>query len=299
MAALATRQHGLVTRVQARALGLSGSAIARRLAAGRLIAVHPGVYAVGHAALSVRGVWLAAVLACGPRAALSHGSAALLWEIGRGVPRRIHVTVPGTAGRDAPRGVRLHRYRSLDPDADVTVRDGIPVTTVERTLLDLATARPPRVVRRAFAQADVMRILDVGEVGRLVAAHPRRRGSRVVAAIAAEHRPEGRGLSRSDFEDRLVELCERHGLPRPKVNAEIAGLEVDVSWPDAGVVAEADGYEFHRTRAAFERDRERDAILTAAGCVVHRFTERQVTRAPATVIAALRRSLSDRGRIAT
>lgn len=298
VAALATRQYGLVTRDQVLALGMTPAAIGRRLDRGRLIAVHPAVYAVGHAALPPRGVWLAAVLACGPHAALSHGSAAALWEVSRGLPRRIHVTVPGTGGRDAPRGVRLHRYRSLDPVADVTVLEGIPVTTVERTLLDLATYRPTRVVRRAFAQADVLRLLDFAQVDRLVAAHPRRRGTCAYAGIAAEHRPGG-GLSRSDFEDLLVELCERHGLPAPAVNADLAGLEVDISWPEVGVVAEADSYAFHRTRAAFERDRERDAILTAAGYVVHRFTERQIKDAPRTVIAALRRSLSDRTLIAS
>jgi very-short-patch-repair endonuclease len=298
VAALASQQHGVVTRTQLVAIGLSTSKIGRWLASGRLISLHPCVYAVGHAALSQRGRWLAATLAAGPRAVLSHGSAAALWEIRGSHPRVIHVTVPGTGGLDAPRGVRLHRYRSLDPALDVTVRDGIPVTTVERTLLDLTMVKLPlRKVRRAFGQADALRLLDDAEVQRLVATHPQRRGTRAFAAIAAEHRP-GQPLSRSDFEDRLFELCMRHDLPRPLVNQQVAGLEVDLFWPDHALVVEADTSAFHGTWAAKERDADRDTRLAAAGYTVHRFTDRQVDTEPEAVVAALRRSLSDRTRIA-
>lgn len=297
-AALATRQHGIVTRAQLSALGFSASAIDRRIRAGRLLVQHPGVFALGHAALSQHGRWLAATLSCGPTAVLSHGTAAALWQLTPNQPRTFHVTVAGTAGRDMPRGVRLHRYRSLDPARDTTTCQGIPVTTIERTLLDMTTYLPTRKVRRAFGQADVLQLLDFAEVNRLIAAHPHRRGTRAFAAIAYSHRPDG-DRSRSDFEERVVELCDRHGLSRPRVNAKLVGLEVDVSWPEARVAVEADSFAYHRTRAAFERDRERDAILMAAGFIVHRFTERQITEAPETVIAAIRRSLSDRRRIAT
>jgi predicted transcriptional regulator of viral defense system len=153
VARLAGRQHGVVTRAQLLALGLSTSKIGRWLASGRLIALHAGVYALGHAALSQRGRWYAATVACGPRAVLSHGSAAALWELRGSQPRLFHVTIPGSGGCDAPSGVRLHRYRSLDPAHDVTVRDAIPATTVERTVFDLTLALPPRKVRRVFAQA--------------------------------------------------------------------------------------------------------------------------------------------------
>jgi very-short-patch-repair endonuclease len=294
---LATRQYGLVTRAQLRELGYSDRAISRRLAAARLVAIHPGVYAVGHGALSQSARWLAAVLTCGPGALLSHGTAAALWELLPEQPARIHVTRAGDGGRTAPRGVCLHRYVTL-ADGDVSRRDGIPVTSVSRTLLDLAGAVPPRRLRRAIAQADVLRRLRVAELERLLETHRGRPGTPALAAALAEHRPE-RGVSRSDFEDRLAELCERHGLPAPRINARLAGLEVDVSWPEARVVAEADSFSFHRTRAAFENDRERDAILTAAGYIVHRFTERQLRLAPETVVAALRRSLADRGRLAS
>jgi very-short-patch-repair endonuclease len=296
VAALAGRQHGVVTRAQLLAQGFSTTKIGRWLANGRLVALHTGVYAVGHAALSQRGRWFAATVASGPRAVLSHGSAAALWELRGSQPQLIHVTVPGTGGHDAPRGVRLHRYRSLNPSADVTVRDGIPVTTVERTLLDLTLVLALRKVRRAFGQADTFRILDFAEVDRLVAAHPHRRGTRALAAIAAEHRPD-QPLSRSDFEDRLAELCVRHGLPAPRHNLHIAGIEVDLSWPEHRVVAEADSFAFHGTWAAGQRDRDRDARLAAAGYTTHRFTDAQVDREPELVIAALRRSLSDSTRI--
>jgi very-short-patch-repair endonuclease len=174
---------------------------------------------------------------------------------------------------------------------------GIPVTTVERTILDLTMIRfPLSKVRRAFGQADALRLLDFAEVHRLIEAHPNRRGTRAFAAIAAAHRP-GRPLSRSDFEDRLFELCVRNDLPRPLVNHRVAGLEVDLFWPEHGVVVEADTSAFHGTWAAKERDAARDARLVAAGYTVHRFTDGQVDHAPETVIAALRRSLSDRARI--
>ncbi|HEY8582933.1 MAG TPA: DUF559 domain-containing protein [Capillimicrobium sp.] len=248
------------------------------------------MYAVGHAALTVHGRQLAAVLACGPSAVLSHGSAGALWDIVRYPPARIHVTVQTWAGLATPRGVRLHRYRSLVPE-DLTERDAIPVTTPARTLLDLAPVLPGRKLRRAIGQADVLRRLDLDALDRLLLAHPRRPGAKLLRALLAEHRPDPQ-LSRSDFEDRLVELCERHGLPRPQQNIRILGEEVDCSWPELRVVAEADSFAFHGTRAAFEKDRARDALLTAAGYRVHRFTDRQLREAPDTIIASLRRSLS-------
>jgi len=297
IAALANRQHGIVTRAQLRTLGLSDRAISRRLTSGRLHAVYPAVYAVGHRVIGQRGRWLAAVWACGPGAVLSHGSAAALWELTGTQPRHIHATIPIDVGRKGPAGVQLHRSRSLD-SADVVIRDAIPVTGVARTLLDIAPGFPPRKLRRAFAQADVLRVLDFADLDRLLAAHPRRAGTPKLRALAAEHRAE-EDLSRSDFEDRLVELCVGAGLPMPRVNAHVAGLEVDVSWPEVLVVAEADSYAYHGTWAAMQRDRRRDAKLHAAGCLVHRFTDRQLRVEPDEVIAAVRRSLADRGRIAS
>jgi very-short-patch-repair endonuclease len=297
IASIASRQHGLIRRDQLLRLGLSERAIARRLSSGRLIAVHRGVYAVGHAALSQRGRWLATVWACGSTAVLSHGSALALWELTPNQPSRFHVTVRSYAGRSTPTGIQLHRSTALT-DADVTVRHGIPITRVVRSLLDAAPSMPQRQLNRAMAQADVLRLLDFAEVDRVLAAYPRRAGAPKLRMAAAEHRPGG-DMSRTDFEDRLVELLVGAGLPTPRINAWIAGLEVDVSWPEVLVVAEADSRMFHNTWAAKERDAERDTTLTAAGCIVHRFTDRQLRRTPEAVIAAVRRSLSDRGRIAS
>ena len=211
----ATRQHGLITRARMRDLGFGDRAISRRLAAGRLIAVHRGVSAVGHGALTQPARWLAAVLACGPGALLSHGStAATLWGLAPDAPARIHVTRSGDGGATAPRGVCLHRYTTL-AGGDRTRRERIPVTSVTRTLLDLAAVVPRRKLRRAIAQADVLRRLRVEELERMLAAHPGRPGTPLLAGLLAEHRPQG-GISRSDFEDRLVELCERYGLPAPR-----------------------------------------------------------------------------------
>lgn len=294
VAALAGRQHGVVTRDQLLALGLSPSAIDRRLRAGRLIRLHPGVYAVGHTAISFHARQLATVLACGPTAVLSHGSAAALWDLVGSQPSRIHVIVRTSAGITGPAGVHLHRYRSL-ADEDVTRRMAIPVTDVARTLLDLASVLPPRKLRRALAQADVLRLLDFAQVDRLVAAHPGRPGARVLATLVREQEPDPE-LSRSTLEELFLEFFDRHGFPPPRVNVEVEGVEADFHWPDRRVTVEADSFGYHRTRAAFERDRERDAQLAAAGWRVHRFTDRQVERQPELLVAALRTSLSDERR---
>lgn len=295
IAALANRQHGIVTRAQLRALGLSDTAISHRVVVGRMFTVHRGVFAVGHRVIGQRGRWLAAVLACGETAVLSHRSAAALWDLVSTQPAVIHVTVPSAHGRTGPPGVHVHRSPSLVA-ADVTVHHGVAVTGVVRTLFDVANDLPLRQFRRAFAQADALRVLDFADVDRLLCAHPRRAGAPRLRAVAMEHRPD-EALSRSDFEDRLVELCVGRGLPQPSVNVHVAGLDVDVSWPEVLVVAEADSYAYHGTWAAMRRDRRRDAQLMAAGCIVHRFTDEQVRHEPDEVIAALRRSLSDRGYI--
>ena len=281
IAALASRQHGLVTRAQLRALGLGDSAVSHRAAVGRLHRVHRGVYAVGHRVLPSRGAWMAATLACGSGAVLSHTSAAALWEI-RPTDGVVHVTVPTAGGRRRP-GLCIHRDPSLGPD-EVSTRDRIGVTTVPRTLLDLAGMLPPRALQRALDQAVVIRRIDLSFVDAVVA---RQRVSR-----------PGTTLTRSDLEERFLAVCEAHDLPRPQVNRRVAGLEVDFLFSDARLVVETDGWRFHGTRAAFERDRNRDARLTRAGYRTLRFTHRQLeadARAvAATVAAAMRATAASR-----
>jgi len=284
IAALATRQHGVVSHAQLRATGLSASAIGRGVDAGRLLAVHRGVYAVGHAALGDRGRWMAAVLGCGPHAALSHASAAALWELRATNPAPSHVVVPGTAGRRR-RDVRVHRSRTLTAE-QVTSRHGIPVTTPARTILDLAATLSDRELQRVLDEAPVRRLISVPFLDALARAHPGHHGARRVTRALATHTP-GTTLTRSELEERFLALCAAHGFPRPRVNARVAGLDVDFLFAERRLVVETDGWRYHGHRAAFERDRRRDAALTRAGYRTLRFTHDQVAQEPRTVAATV------------
>jgi very-short-patch-repair endonuclease/predicted transcriptional regulator of viral defense system len=288
IAALAARQYGLVTRAQLREMGLGDSAIGKRAEAGRLHRVHHGVYAVGHRVLPARGTWMAATLACGRGAVLSHTSAAALWELRSSDAEVVHVTVP-TAGGRRRRGLRIHRDPRLAP-VEVTARHGIPVTTVSRTLLDIAGTLPPRRLQRAIDQAEVERLLDLASLDAVIARHAgHHRAAKLSAALRA-HRP-GTTLTRSELEERFLGLCADLGLPRPQVNRTIAGLEVDFVFEPDRVVVETDGWRFHGTRAAFERDRRRDATLTRAGYRTLRFTHRQIEGDARTVAATVAAAL--------
>lgn len=292
IAALATRQRGLVGRTQLLALGLGASGIDDWVSRGRLHGIHRGVYAVGHRAMPRDAAALAAVMSCGPGAVLSHRSAAELWDLRRSAMTRVEVSTPVTTGRRSRRGILLHRTRTLARE-HVTRHDGIPVTTVARTLVDLAEVVSPRVVERAMDQAETVRRFDLIALHAVIEANPRRLGCRRVAAMLADH-AVGTTLTRSQLEERFLRLCAGAGIPPPVINPRIAGLEVDFLWPDARLVAEADSRRHHATRAAFERDRERDAVLLVAGYLVVRFTERQIVGRPAHVEATLRGLLGAR-----
>lgn len=263
VAETAARQHGVVTVAQLNAIGIAGSAVTRRIRAGRLHRVHRGVYAVGHSGLSGEGMWIAAVLTCGPGAVLSHRSAAELFELlppGRGP---IHVTVPASSGgRRQRRGLSIHR--SSVPRPDVTSRSGIPVTTPVRTAADLRRSVPAATVRRAIREAEY-RGLDLG----------RTRTDR----------------TRSELERAFLRLCRRFGLPEPEVNARVGRFTVDFLWREHGLAVETDGYGAHRGRQAFEDDRERELELGMLGVRVRRFTDNQVRRRSARVAAAVEAEL--------
>jgi very-short-patch-repair endonuclease len=273
---LADRQWGVLSRAQLVDLGFGEGTIARAMRDGRLHRLHRGVYAVGHTVLDAHGRWLAAVLACGPGAVLSHTAAAALWDLRASGSARIDVTVPSATTRRGPRGVAVHRTRR---PIESTIHDAIPVTTPMRTLADLADTATDRVLERALEQAEVLRLLDVAAIDAVAEAHPGRRGPARVRRLVRCYEPAP--LTRSDLEDAFLALCRRHHLPRPAVNRRVQGMEVDFSWPAHRLVAEVDGFRYHGTRAAFERDRVRDATLTAAGWRVVRFTDRQVRRAAA------------------
>jgi very-short-patch-repair endonuclease len=251
IARLATRQHGVVSVAQLLAAGLTYEAIRRRVRTGRLHRIHRGVYAVGHRNLSHQGWWMAAVLACGEGAVLSHRSAAMLWGLRKAIEAPVDVTVPGNGGRARRRGIRVHRSTSLTPK-EVTIRQGIPTTTPERTIRDLKRLLTRDELQGAIARAEIQH-LPIGKLPGFL------------------HEP-----TRSELERRFLRLCRRHGLPKPEVNVKVGPYEVDFLWRDQRLAVETDGWETHRTRSAFEADRARDADLKSRGIDVLRFTYLQV-----------------------
>ena len=285
IATLAAWQHGVVARHQLLELGVSARSIGRRLEAGRLALLHRGVYAVGHHRLSVKGSWIAAVLACGEGAVLSHRSAARLWGLTRGPV--IPADVTGRCGRRRA-GIVLHEGGLTESDRAVV--DAIPVTTVARTLLDLADVIDERQLDKACEEADRLGLLEMRAVEAVCARSPGRRGLKPLRRLVEEARaPE---FGRSRLEDRVLALCREHGLPAPQTNVEVLGCEVDAFWPQAKLVAEADSWSFHRHRAAFENDRARDAQMQVEGYSVVRLTHRRLQHEPDTVAAELRRFLA-------
>jgi hypothetical protein len=282
ISALGAAQHGVVARRQLLAEGVSRDAIALRVHDGRLHPLHRGVYAVGRRNVSLEGKWLAAVLACGPEAVLSHRSAAALWTLRPTGSGRIEVSAPRTARGRA--GLTLHRPRRLDSD-ERTVSQGVPVTTVSRTVTDLADVVGPRVLRKVLEQAEFLR-LDASPVP-----IPGRRGTDRLTRALAAHGPLVQ-MTRSELEDRFLALCREAGLPTPLANTVVGGMEVDFCWPDHHVIVETDGWRFHGTRTAFERDRRRTTRLQLAGWIVVRFTYDDVVRHPGYVVASLWRLLA-------
>jgi very-short-patch-repair endonuclease len=273
LAVLAGRQWGVVSLAQLCGLGLSPGAVGHRLRVGRLHRVRRGVYAVGHAVLSKEARWLAAVLASGPGAVLSHRSAAAHWGLLQSAATLIDVTAPVT--RHGSPGIRLHRSRSLDA-RDTTSHEGIPITTVPRTLLDLAATIQSHRLERALAQAERLQLYDHRAI---IDAIARSNGHRGRTALAQATAREAK-LTRSELEAWFLNLVRETGLPEPLANLALTApdhphIEVDFCWPSHRLIVELDGWDTHRTRAAFEADRRRDAALQAAGWRVVRFTWRE------------------------
>lgn len=264
--------------------------ISSRLERGALHRIHRGVYSVGHSVLSVLGRWMAATLALGPRSVLSHRSAGELWGLVPRSGRVIDVTRP-TLARARP-GIAPHR--ALLPADERTVVDGIPVTTVPRTVLDYAVGASRREVERALNEMEVQQLRDALSIRDLLARYPRRRGSAVVRALLDEG-DETRGVPKRELEERFAALVERHGLPRPRRNADLAVrsrlFNVDCLWPDARLVVELDGRAVHGTHTAFEADRERDRLMLTDGWGVMRITWAQLRDEERAVAADLRAAL--------
>lgn len=285
IAQIAARQHGVVALRQLRAVGLGPGAIAHRVRCGRLHRLHRGVFAVGHPRVTREGRWMAAVLAFEDGAALSHVSAAALWGLRPTNATGIHVTVPTCAGRTQRERIVIHRSRTLGSE-DVTQVQAIPVTSVARTLFDVAGTLAPGPLERAVEQSLILRLFDVRAAQRLIDADPTRPGAATLARIVGALHDEP-PLTRSELEGLMRDLCDARGLTRPHVNRFVEGDEVDFYWPARRLVAETDGHRTHGTRAAFENDRARDARLTLLGYRVVRFTHRQLTHERERVAATL------------
>jgi very-short-patch-repair endonuclease len=265
IAKIAGRQHGVVSSRQLISAGLSRAGVARRVEAGRLHRAHRGVYAVGHPGLSWHGRWMAAVLACGEGAVVSHRSAAELWEMLKPTAGAVDVSVHGGGGRARRPGIRLHRRASLRSDA-VTQRHRVPVTRPAQTIADLRQVVPEKEVRRAIRQAAVLGL-------------PLDEGAR-------------RERTRSELERDFLRLCRRYRLPLPEVNVSIGRYEADFVWSDLGFVVETDGYRYHRGRQAFRDDRRRDLELRARGLEVQRLSEEQIDEEPERVAEILHEVLA-------
>jgi very-short-patch-repair endonuclease len=268
VARIAARQHGIVSVRQLHAAELDRNRIRRRVDAGRLHRLFRGVYAVGHTGLSTEGRLMAAVLAGGEGAAVSHRSAAELWGMLEPGLRPVDVTVPVAGGRRRRVGIRIHRSLLLTHRV-TTRRHGIAVTTPARTIDDLRGCAPPRLVRRAIRQAEY----DGLPVGK---------------------NADETGGTRSDLEARFLRLCRRHGLPEPEINVAIGRFTVDFLWRKPGLVVETDAFRTHRGEQAFLDDRERDNELMALGLEVMRFTDVRIENEPRDVVSLVRTRLHRR-----
>jgi very-short-patch-repair endonuclease len=288
IAEIARLQRGVVARAQLLAAGIGSSAISRRLAGGWLWPVYRGVYAVGHPSLAPLGRETAALLAVGSEAVLSHRSAARAWGI---YSRRDDDSVDVMSGdRLVSRrpGISAHRTRWLEP-RDVRVHDGLPITSPARTAFDLAELVSLREIERAVDEALIRGIVRMSQLRDLVDRAKGRRGGPLLSAVL-DHRGAPT-ITRSQAEERFLELVRDAGLPQPEVNVHLNGYEVDFFWREQKVVVEVDGYTYHATRGAFERDRAKDATLIAAGILVMRITWLQMERERLAVVVRVAQTL--------
>jgi very-short-patch-repair endonuclease len=292
IAGLADRQYGVISRRQLAAIGLGRGAIEKHLLRRSLIPLHRGVYAVGHRRLRIEGRWLAAVLAAGPGAVLSHRDAAALHGL-RPPPASAKVSASTPSHARAISGVWLHARRVLSGE-DRTVKEGIPVTAPARTLVDLASMLTAAQLSSTLGEADRRHLLDVPTLEDALQRTRGRHGqghARLRAALDA-HAQFGATLLRSALEERFLDLILDAGLPRPRLNAPAGGFEVDALWPDHRVAVELDGWAHHRERQAAAQDRDKTNRLQVAGYTVLRFLHGDLVTRPAYVVAAVLQALA-------
>lgn len=251
--ALASRQHGVVSLAQLLALGLTRRAVRVRLDEERLVRLHRGVYAVGHTALTPQSRDMAAVLACGPDALLSHRSAALSWLLLRSSSARIEVTA--NRGCKPKPGITVHRSRLIHPD-DRAIVNGIPTTSVARTIVDLADVLGDSRLADAVNESEVLRLFNLNEVEATLERLPGRKGRHRLRRVLAAYSPDP-SFTRSRAERRFLRLCAEHGLPKPSTCLFIGGHELDAYWEDARLGIELDGEAYHHTTRAYYGDRRR------------------------------------------
>jgi very-short-patch-repair endonuclease len=278
---LVRRQHGVISRRQLLSHGLSPAAIRHRLATGRLHPLWRGVYVVGRPDVGRYGRWMGAVLSCGGEALLSHAAAAALWGLQR--PHEgIDVVVPTNRAKNHP-GIRVHRRTGLD-STHRKIIDGIPVTDVVSTLLDLATD-PRQQLERAVNEADRLGLIDPEALRAAIEPLAAKRPGR--ARLRALLDSQTFALTDSELERRFLRLAQAAGLPAPLTQVWVNGFRVDFHWPDLGLVVETDGLQYHRTAAQQGKDRLRDQVHTVAGLAHLRFTAWQVRYEPDRVRAVL------------
>ena len=290
LAKLAKRQYGVVSiRQLTGPLGYSRSAVDRAIQAGRLHRLHRGVFAVGHTRIPLHGKCLAAVLACGPDALLSHRSAAWLWGLVKGSPAPFEVTTP--IPRKARKPIRIHHSRILTVD-DRVLREGIPATALPRTLLDCAASEDFWLLQRMLERSEELRLFDLGPVEALLERCGCHGGRGPLRRAIALYQPPA--FTRSQFERRFLDAVLAHGLPRPAVNINVAGFELDLYWPEQRFAVELDSYATHGGHAPFERDRLRQEDLLLAGIGMTRVTDIRFDREPQSVLKRVERFLAAR-----
>jgi very-short-patch-repair endonuclease/predicted transcriptional regulator of viral defense system len=290
--ALAARQHGVVSLGQLRGLGFTASAVRMRAAGGRLHRLYRAVYAVGRRDVPVQGRRLAAVLACGGGALLSHLSVAAHHGLRQTAATRFDVTVPRRSAL-RHRGIRVHRSLTLMPQ-DLTVVEAVPCTSVARTLLDIAALLAPRPLEKAVEEAEILELYDHAAVLDVIDRAAGQPGIRRLCQVLGIARPS-ETRTKSDLEENLLALCRRRGLPQPSVNAWILlggePVQIDFVWRRQRAVVEVDGFRFHRSRGAFRRDRKRDQLLELEGWKRARFADAQIDAEPDHVEEVIRRVL--------
>lgn len=244
---------------------------------------------MGHEKLTLKGHWMAAVLACGPDALLSHRFALAVWEVQRAESGLVDVIVPGHGGRRGPAGVRVHGAKTLH-QRDLAVVDGIPVTSLARSVLDFSSTATGNRIRGVLEKIERMGQYIGRELEDVLGRNPRHRGTKRLKATIAELAGPA-PWTQSELEDRFLALIRDAGLPEPQMNVIVEGELVDAVWRDQKLVVEIDGYGYHRSRQQFEADRRRDAKLQVAGYRVIRLTQERIDHEPWAVAAQLRKLL--------